>query len=224
MVKGRGAVFLVLVGLFLLSGGTPAQAYSCNKVTPKVDFRVTLDAGETRYFQTKTAARIDQENRDDGGKGLMPGRSEALPWLQVSATAIKEKWGKGKYCAYADWVRVRLRVSWFSVYIPKEYKKGSCEYRAVKAAQDRLVGRYRKTLKAYKAKARKAIAGYIQKKPRAKVRHPEDANTAVRKKIEKKLQPTRRKLEKALARASKNFDQLVSAKQVRTRCQNWGKS
>ena len=109
------------------------------------------------------------------------------------------------------------------VYVAREYKRGSCEYKAVLRHEQEHVAIARRNLEKYKPKVRHALTSLLLPTPDRpiKLASSEQNEEALQSLLARILDPVYQEMQEDLERAQAAIDTPESYAKVRAQCSNW---
>lgn len=124
----------VIMFLTVVVIGSPVQAITCPEA-PKPKLNFSMKKAQTKFDFSKSVDQLSRENSSINNMG--PGwvnegiMSSKFPNYQISASMKGVKYpGTGQACYWVDEINF-LWVFQPTIYIAKEYKKGSCKYNVI---------------------------------------------------------------------------------------------
>lgn len=147
-----------------------------------------------------------------------------VPKLQIQ-TRVEHATEKrdGHYCYWLEGVQVQLIYKSIEVYVAREYKRGSCEYKAVLRHEQEHVAIARRNLEKFKPKVRHALTSLLLPTPDRpiKLASSEQNEEALQSLLARILDPVYQEMQEDLERAQAAIDTPESYAKVRAQCSNW---
>lgn len=129
----------------------------------------------------------------------------------------------GRICYWLESVNVDLLYKSIEVFVAREYRKGSCEYKAILRHEEEHVDIAHDNLERYKPKIRAALTSLLLPTPQrpvelASLGGGEEPFDALFKKV---LEPVYKDMQADLMRVQASIDTPASYALVRAHCSNW---
>ena len=161
-------------------------------------------------------------------KTLHGGGSQVLGLMQPDLNiSTQNRYGTIKIgntlCFWVEEIQVRMIYKAVEVFIARDYKPGSCEYRAVLAHEQSHVRVARENLNRYAPEARRALTSLLIPTPDRPVEidRPEAADKALKRLYNKILDPVYKRMLSELQAKQAALDTPQSYAKVMRRCRNW---
>ena len=147
-----------------------------------------------------------------------------MPNLQIQTRVehATQKWD-GHYCYWLQGIEVELLYKSLEVYVAREYKRGSCEYKAILRHEREHVAIARRNLEKFKPKVRYALTSLLLPTPDRpiKLASAGASEAALEALLEKVLDPVYQEMQEDLNKAQAAIDTPQSYARVRAQCSNW---
>lgn len=209
------ATGIALMATLLLAVSAPAaEAKNCSRVSP-AKIIVELDEGKIEVGREYSHAKLA------GSKGAIPGRTTATSSAKYDISHRYERMGNGEYCGSASKIKVTIGYKEIAVDIAKEYKKKSCEYKAVYAHEKKNVSALRKVLKKYRKRLESRLNGKAKNMGVFTGGSAKAISKKIRKKTAKFVNPVLDKMEAAAGKAMAKVNTTKAYKKVYAKCKKW---
>lgn len=221
------SLVVLIGGALLLAGinGVAPQAYAQESCpgAPEDRYRVNVRSETPPPRLNRSLSRVEI--------GLMATHGPTDNILGLHTTSANMEYAadyavKPYGDAYCFWVRgvdVLLRYETPDVYVAKEYRPGSCNYKAILAHEMEHVKVARDYLKRHVPRLRFALSSLLIPKPRSAilVDSPEEAKREVGALFQKLIHPVYEEFLRAMGEAQAKVDAPREYKKVRRRCKKW---
>lgn len=229
MMRGfdpRRIIFGGLLVLFFATLVQPAQAGTvCTKAKLDVKVKVKLVDKKVSYTGLLNRRQITKRATQTGlpaeTKNSVLGLTVAKPVGDYDATAKTRPLSKGVHCAYPKTVTVKVGYDSIKVYVAKEYRKGSCEWYAVRKHEDQHVRIFRKTLKAYFPAIKKAVKKEAKRLKVFQIKNKNLAADTIAARIAGRVGPILQKVAQETKKKNAAIDTRYSYLQVAKKCKRW---
>ena len=218
----------VLSCIALLSGGSRtfvphAKAGAACPGAPKERYRVNI------RIETPPPKINHNLNRAELGSMAFHGITDNILGLHVYGIEFeyKAKYGtepqKGGYCFWVRTIDVLLRYDTPDIYVAKEYRRNSCNYRVVLEHEKRHEKIARQVMKRYIPRFQSVFTSLLIPDPKSAilVGSREDGKRKVKALLEEVIRPVYKEFEVALAREQAAVDALREYRKVWRRCKRW---
>ncbi len=155
----QGCVALALA----VAGGAPAAAESCPEDTTPVVVNVRSVFEQARLDHTKSLAAIGRLAQTYPNHVSMPSNMAPIG-LMVSAQRYRANATfrvmprrDGRLCVYVRSIDAELNARDITIYVPREYKRGSCNFEVVYEHEKQHMRILFRTLQAYAPRAERAL-------------------------------------------------------------------
>ncbi len=167
---------------------------------------------------------IDELSKElvHGGKERILGLTK--PDLEIATQHRYRTTTRGKtLCFWIEEIQVRMIYKALEVFVAKDYRRSSCEYRAVLAHEQEHLAVARDNLERYAPEVRRALTSLLIPTPQRPVQidHQEDANETYQRLYAKILDPIYKRMKLDLEARHAALDTPQSYAAVRRRCRNW---
>ena len=217
---GRAFVFALAAFLALTAGGRSSDAAGCKKSTHKVKTTFKVEKGKLTYSRKLNKAELYKKHRRVGQDLEVRGLTVATPVLSYLIAHRTFRSG-GKTCVYPSQVEATVGYKTIEVFVAKEYRKASCQYKAVLIHEKEHVAAYRKALKKGASRIKSRLKGFLKKFTPISVAKGEDPTQAIADKINAGL-------EKALTDYSNEAEDLNAVidlpknyRKTEKKCKKW---
>lgn len=222
---------LPAAAVVVFAAGFPAlsaAAQRCPGAADPVELKFQTFSGEASYRTGHSRGDLQRIQRGHGGAGSAGG------WYPLGLTLTEFKMdmrlnvkiyplSRNGFCAVPETLDIRLSYPDFTVYIDRRYRRGTCEYRAIRDHEDQHVAVYRQELERFEPWFRKRLVAIIQRLKPVAVADPERAAALVQARIKYKVAPLLRKVQDATDSANARVDTPSNYRLIHSRCRNWKK-
>ena len=168
-------------------------------------------------------------NRAELGSMAFHGITDNILGLHVYGIEVeyKAKYGtepqKGGYCFWVRTIDVLIRYVAPDIYVAKEYRRNSCNYRAVLEHEKRHAKIARQVMKRYIPRFQSVFTSLLIPKPKSAilVSSREDGKRKVKALLKKVIRPVYNQFQGALAREQAAADTPREYRKVLRRCKRW---
>lgn len=181
------------------------------------------DARPTVLRRDLSLAELAAESRGAAGAGKQQGLTEVEHQLAFN-TLVNMETARGRACVWFDEVRVDLTPASIQIFVPREYREGSCEDLAVLAHEREHERVHREHLSAAVKSVEEALTSAKWLPSRGNPLEAEDrasAEAALNAKIRKIVTPVYEKYKKDLTAAQAELDKPELYQWVSKRCSGW---
>lgn len=203
-----------------------APAAPCPAPARAPDLRVVAEPGEPRVDNTKDRAALAAYARQFG-RGLDPalgkplGLTNAEVVVELKTESSTSRAPDGTACVWLEAARIAVRFRDLVVYVAREYRPGTCEYRAVLEHERTHVAISRDSLERYLPTLERAAAEALAARPAVRVGDAEEAGEAYTAYLNERLAPVLRAWDEAQRQANARIDTPDSYRALRRHCGNW---
>lgn len=215
----------ILSGLLftaILWGGGTAEAANCKLKRAHVQVTVKSHFPEPRYDFTRSRAQIAAMAGERGRATRITNGVTVYvygPEARVQVMTFPQK--RGGACVRLTRVDLRMTFSELDVYVAREYKKGSCQYKTVLAHENQHVAINRKALKKHLPTIRRKLEAAAKRMRPFWVAKADRAAKSASKRIMAALQPAIRALNRETERGHAKIDTDKSYRKLSKRCRSW---
>lgn len=216
-----GAAAAMIASLTLWS----ATAWSDDRCPPHdataYSINVEADIPAARLDRSRSRAQLNGFAPHGKGGNVLGLMRAGYEFSMSSSYAYDEV--DGGYCFWVDIVDVMLRYQSMDVYVAKEYRPGSCAYRAILAHEQTHVDIARTFVQRYRPRVRSALTSLRIPTARAPnfVNSIEQARVQSNTLLGQLLNPVIRQLEKSMNDAQAELDTPQSYRRVLRQCSDW---
>ena len=223
-MTGAGPAFgrLLLALALAVGGGGGALAASCPgaRGAPPVSFEGRF--AEPRYDHGHSRDEIRAIARQRGMAGrVFAGLTHGSYQSKVSASVEVTPQRRGGGCVRLTKVRGRLDYTDLTVYMAREYRRGSCAYRVILEHENEHVAINRRAFDRHLPKLRRKLETAARNLKPFWVARSEDGAQAAVDRLQKALQPALRELEREMERQNTQIDTEESYRRLGARCTDW---
>ncbi len=219
------AAAAVLAGLFFAPSPVSA-APACPGGDQPARVSVRTDAGKVTYRSGHTRSdleRIQKRHRGAGKAGAWFPLGITLANVQIDMrmTVSTFQLGRSRYCAVPATVEITMAYPEFLVYIDRRYRRGTCEYRAIRDHEDTHVAIYREKLARYGPWVRERMERAVRGLEPVIMSTPGHVQERVKARLEMKIAPIIDKFHRITDLANAEIDKVSDYRGIQARCGNW---
>jgi len=219
------AAAAVLSGLMFVPFPVSA-APVCSGGNQPARVSLSTDAGKVTYRPGHTRSDLKRIQRRHGGSGkagmwIPLGITLANIRIDMHMTVSTFKLGRSRFCSVPAVVEVTMAYPEFTVYIDRRYRRGTCEYRAIRDHEDSHVSIYRDKLARYGPWVRERVERAVRGLRPVIMSSPGHAQQRVKARLEKKIAPILDKFHQITDLANAEIDTESSYRTIQARCGNW---
>ncbi len=208
--------------LAMATFGAPAAAQECagSREFP-YDIELKIDIAEPRLHHDLGIAELDRKARHRPGSRVLGLADIALEF----GWAVRFEW-QAQGAGYCFWVRrteLSVRHPSPDIYVAREYRRGSCPYRAILAHERQHMSASREQIDRYLPRLRWVLTSLripTGERP-IFVTSPDAAKTEVRALMKDLAEPLFREMSQALRAAQAKLDSPASYRRLRRKCKRW---
>jgi len=225
--------FAVVGGLLAVVSvwATPTSVWAKTCKPYKTVIKVEMKNPEVMFNHKLSVAELNRHFKNTGkrGQGLNGWHSGASYIRGVTSTDpdlryrfLPGYWRSGsQYCFGVKELTLNFGFKSQTVYIPRIYDRHSCEYKVVKAHEDRHVKINQEGLKIYAAKAKKILAQKLSKSAVAVVNSEKAGVEAMKKVINAAAEDVYKGMNKHILPKHGAIDSTESYRRDDAKCSNW---
>lgn len=219
----RGAAALALA--LAVAAGRPAGAHeaeACAEVSDiPYDVDLVVETPPSRVHHDRSVAQL----------GGMVAHGPGARVLGAANAGLEFGWGMdmqsmhsgGGHCVWVARLRLTVRYPSPDIYIAREYRKGSCEYRAILAHEEEHVRISRATIKRYLPRLHMLLTSLriptaLRPIHAASLAQAEQDLSALMRDL---VHPVYREMARALTREQADLDSPASYRRLFRRCRDW---
>jgi hypothetical protein len=215
-----------LAVLLVLAASAPGMAAKCNLEPVSPRFVLSNDAIKVKYNHGLGRGSIATKARRLGFSGGRPnvdisGLTSSSYETRYQVKVQTRKIGRNRYCAQLLSVEAWAGFTGMTVYVAREYKRGSCQYRAILDHEHQHVAINRRVFQKYLPKIEKTLRATARKMGPFVASSPNGAGKIVTNRLKAALRPTASALDRALDKSNANIDTKANYKRVNARCRKW---
>jgi hypothetical protein len=129
--------------------------------------------------------------------------------------------GNNRFCAVPLKVEFSLGYPEFVVYIDRRYRTGTCQYRQIKAHEQRHVDVYRRQLRRFAPLVRGRLKEAAARLKPVFVERPDKAADLIQKRLKRKIDGLVDQLQKATDTDNGRLDTTRNYTRIQKRCRSW---
>ncbi|MEM7222190.1 MAG: hypothetical protein AAF495_04385 [Pseudomonadota bacterium] len=210
------------LGLLLLPGA-PAMAQNCQPqdgYSYEVD--VTIDTPPVRLHRNLSRAQLTGKTFHGASSGQTLGLMQSS--LEVATqTHYFSHVVEGGMCIWVSRIDVTLRYNTLDIFIAKEYRQHSCEYKVILEHEKQHVKVAQQALKPFVPKIISALTSFSI--PRAGnplgVQSLDHAKQQINRRIDERIAPLRNQMTQVINKKQAKVDSPQSYRATFKRCKNW---
>lgn len=219
---------IILFVVLCLGGAVPvfAQSNLCapykNPVSIKFETRLVpptyhhdLSVSEVRALYSARGQRISRAH----SRAIGLTYAEISLGLSASTRSIPRE--RGGYCVYLEEVKADFGFDRFDVYVGREYRRGTCEYRTILDHENEHVAINNKAVKDYGPRLRRTIEQQLSYLPPI---FTPSVNTGARlavQKLQERLQPVMAAFKREQSRRNRAIDTEANYGALQELCTGW---
>ena len=227
MIAGRraGAAGLLsgLALVLMLTVGRPALAQNCS---PQNDYDyevvVAIETPPVRLHQNRTRAQLSgmtfHGSKNSQTLGLMRSSLQVATQAHYYSHVVE-----GGLCVWVSRVDVILRYNSLDIFVAKEYRKHSCEYKVILEHEKQHVEVARQSLAPFIPKIESALTSFSI--PRSQnplgVQSLDHAKRQINRRIDELIAPLRSQMSQVINKRQAKVDSPQSYRAAQKRCKNW---
>ncbi len=220
-----GVVAAVVVITASASGPAQAAKYACTKSTLKVKLDLKIKKPKVTYTsllgRRAITRRVTERGLPTKGPESVLGLTVTKPTMSVVPYAEYTQLAKKVYCVRPRTIKARLGYDTQKVFIAKEYRKGSCEWYAIRKHEDKHVKIWDDIRKKYVPKVKKALKAEIKKLYVVRGKSVEKAYAKITSRLNKRVAPILGRWMVEARKLNAALDTKLSYKKVAAKCKNW---
>lgn len=224
ITRRAGQVVAFLVATFAV--GDPAAAAVCAASQKPVKVSVKSDPGKVLF---KTGhGRADLKRMQQGSsRGRAAGGMNPLGLtltdfrFSIKTTVRLSPLGGGRYCASPESFEMNIGFSDFLVYIDRRYKRGTCEYRAIRKHENTHVSLYRAYLARHLPELRSRAEIAARRIKPAVVGSTDGGAKYIQDKMQSSIKPIIDRISREADAANAKIDTQKSYRYVQSQCNGW---
>jgi len=222
----RHALSAVALLIAALALPDPAAAVSCTASGKPVRVTVKSDPGKVVFKTGHGRADLKRMQRGHSGGRAAAGMNPLGLTLtdfrfSIKTTVSLLPLGGGRHCATPETFEMNIGFSDFLVYIDRRYKRGTCEYRAIREHENTHVSLYRAYLARHVPELRRrAEAAATRIKP-ANVGSPDAGAKYIQNQMQSRIKPIIDRISREADAANAKIDTPRSYRDVQLLCDGW---
>ncbi len=212
------------ITLVALLGTAGAAAAACPAPDEDPRVRVVIRAPETEYRRDQDRASLTTMGRDD----LVLSHHQQALGLTVSGFVSRievQSWVSprpdGGVCAGVQSVDAVLEIPEMTVFVASEYRRGSCQSRAITGHENQHVTRTRGLLRPHGRRLKRGLAEAAAAVSPVVAAHPRQAEDRIQASLHAALQTVMRDLDAERRRVNAEIDTDDAYRRVLRSCRNW---
>ena len=185
------------------------------------DIELEIDTPAARVIHDRSSAQLGQ-SRIHGSNARVLGLAYTGLAFGWSIGFDAEPMGEG-YCFWVSNVRLTIRQPSPNIYVAREYRRGSCQYRTILAHEQKHVRNAREVINRYKPRLRQVLTSLripTGLRP-IYVTEPATARARLRKLMKELAEPLYREMARELSKAQAKLDSPASYRLYFKQCKTW---
>lgn len=226
MIARRAVLVVALLIAALAVGDPAAAAVSCAPSPKPVRVSVKSDPGKVIFKTGYGRADLKRMQRDNSGDRAVAGMNPLGLTLTDFRFSIKTTvrllpLGGGRHCATPETFEMNIGFSDFLVYIDRRYRRGTCEYRAIREHENTHVSLYRAYLARYLPELRRRADAAARRIKPARVASPEAGAKYIQDQMQSRIKPILDRISREANAANAKTDTPGSYRDVQLLCDGW---
>ena len=214
------------VAFLSISSISSADARTCRvpDVTPEVTFDITpykvaFKKGASRGDPQRITRRHSITRR--GGKWFPLGVTLTTFSYEVSPKVMAYPMKGGRYCAVPTEIRIKMGYPKFEILIDRRYRRGTCQFNAIRDHENEHVDLYLDTLDRMTPWLESRILGEVNRIKPITETSPDRAAKYFTRILMNTIGAAAKKLSTKAARANARIDTAQSYKLIQSQCARW---
>ena len=129
--------------------------------------------------------------------------------------------GQGRFCSSLFSVKAKLGYDKLTVFVAREYGRGSCQYLSVIKHEQQHVAIFRDTLDRFMPRFEARLRRAAERHTPVRTRTPKQGAARLKRSLDRQLQPLFREINKTLDRANSRIDTKANYEREQTNCPTW---
>lgn len=197
----------------------PANNVPANVVLKSGNGKITYNKKLSVKAINRLAAKAGKAPRQRNSRVL--GLTRYDPQFQYKTRTNTLEVQRRIYCASIASVQLWVGFTEFTVYLPKDYRVGSCQYKVIYEHENRHVAVSRRTLKNHLPKLKKRLNQLVRAMKPVVASSREIASNRVLRHLTQRMDSAVAAFRRELGRANKQVDLDENGLSVRNKCQRW---
>ncbi len=217
-----GGAFLIglAVLLALAAGNGRVEAATCKNSTYKVKSSFKVEKGKLTYSSKLSKAELSKLHRRVGQDLEIRGLTVTKPVLSYSIAHRSISSGGGA-CVYPTHVDATIGYETIKVFVASEFRKRSCQYKAVLAHEKEHVAAHRKALKKRTPRIKARLNGILKKFKPIRLSKGENPTEAIARKIDAGLKRYLTNLSNEAEDLNAEIDLPKNYRKTKKMCKKW---
>ncbi|MHA1599117.1 MAG: hypothetical protein ACTSV1_10380 [Alphaproteobacteria bacterium] len=141
--------------------------------------------------------------------------------FNIKTTVRLQPLAGGRHCATPESFDLNIGYSDFIIYIDRRYKRGSCEYRAIREHENTHVSLYRAYLARHMPELRRQAEATARRIKPTHVNRPDAGATYIQNQMQSRIKPIIDRIGREADAANAKIDTPRSYRDVQLLCDNW---
>jgi len=224
-IISASAALAVAVGF--TSAPAPADGASrCPPPERRSEISLSKNLGtmvfDTGHSRQQLRRLKESRSRSRVGAGWVPiGLTLTEIRLQMNIRINAKSDGHGRFCASLDSVNASIGYDKLTVYVAREYRRGSCQYNSIVGHERGHVAIFRETLTRYIPRIEGRLRRTAARQGTISVRTPKQGANRMQRNLEREMEPLFREINRALDRANARLDTPQNYQREQANCSSW---
>jgi len=211
---------------FMLTAKPAEAAVKCPAYDGSVQIFVKSDMGNVTYNRKLDIKAINRFAAKSGkistAKGTrILGLTNYAHQIRYDTQTRVQKIRRNIYCAVATTVRLWVGFTELTVYLPRDYHPGSCQYKVIYHHENRHVAVSRQAMQRHLPKMRQRLNQLVRHLKPVAASSPKIASDRVLANLTKGMKSTNAAFERDLRRVNRKVDLDENGVVVRKKCKRW---
>lgn len=213
------AICATVAILSMAASGNAGAA--CPPAASAIKVTLTTKNAKPVYDYSLTVKQIERMAGPKGPHHRPVGLTQTTLQHGLNANIIMRDDGSGRRCAYLTDVDIHIGYVQTIVYIAREYRPNSCQYRAIREHEDQHVRVYLAALSRSLAKVGELVSGAANSIPPMSTSSMVAAKGTVQARLDRAIASGLEVVTKGAAADNAALDTPRSYARIRARCRNW---
>ena len=182
-----------------------------------VTYNHTLSVKDVRQLYTVRGQRVSRSHSN------AIGITYAEIGLSLSASTRSLPRERGGYCVYLEEVKVDFGFEKFEVYIGREYRRGSCEYRTILDHENEHVAINKRAVKEYGPRLRRSIEQQLSFMPPLFAPTVDTGARRAVQELQNRIEPVMNAFKREQRRRNSAIDTEANYGALQQLCNNWAR-
>ncbi|MCG8490878.1 MAG: hypothetical protein MI743_04625 [Sneathiellales bacterium] len=220
------ALAAILIVALTSSQGDAKTNKACLATFQEPKITITVKEEKTRLIRSKSHKQItriakSQSSFEPSTEGRVLGLTDATQELQLGIEVESQPLNNGEHCVRLDRVKAIISMRKSDVYIAREYKAGSCAFKAILAHEQEHVAINKHFREKLVKELDKGLKKYARRVDPFIVPASYDAAEDIYERLSKVITPIREDINRERRNAHRKIDTPRSYRKVRSRCAKW---